>query len=89
MKAAPKGGVTAAPLDLRRYPRRGSARAVRFIERWVTVPKGTGARHRVIDTTAARMVELNEELAARVQVFKDHLLDLRATTLGAHMVPGS
>jgi phage terminase large subunit-like protein len=47
MKAGPKGAVTAPPLDLRRLPRRGGARAVRFIERYVTVPKGTGARRRL------------------------------------------
>jgi phage terminase large subunit-like protein len=47
MRAGPKGQVTAPPLDLRRYPRRGGARAVRFIQRYVTVPKGTGARHRL------------------------------------------
>jgi phage terminase large subunit-like protein len=116
---------------------------VRFIERYVTVPKGTGARHklrirpwqreiiygvlddprprqalisipagngkstlaaalglygllgdrvegaqvlvvasderqaRIIYTTAARMVELDQDLADRVQVFKDHLLEPR------------
>jgi phage terminase large subunit-like protein len=47
MKAGPKGAVTAPPLDLRRLPRRGGARATAFIERYVTVPKGTGARHRL------------------------------------------
>jgi phage terminase large subunit-like protein len=47
MRAGPKGQITAPPLDLRRLPRRGGARAVRFIERYVTVPKGTGARHRL------------------------------------------
>jgi phage terminase large subunit-like protein len=147
MKAGPKGAVTAPPLELRRYPRRGGARAVRFIERYVTVPKGTGARHRlrirpwqreiicgvlddprprqalvsipagnrkstlaaalglygllgdgveggqvlvvasderqarIIFTTAARMVELDPDLAARVQVFKDHLLEPRTNSL--------
>ena len=44
MRAGPKGLITAPPLDLRRYPRRGGARAVRFIQRYVTVPKGTEAR---------------------------------------------
>jgi phage terminase large subunit-like protein len=47
MKAGPKGSVTAPPLDLRRLPRRGAARAIAFIERYVTVPKGTGAKHRL------------------------------------------
>ena len=42
MRAGPKGLVAAPPLDLRWYPRQGGARAVRFIERYVTVPKGTG-----------------------------------------------
>jgi phage terminase large subunit-like protein len=143
VRAGPKGTITAPPLDLRRYPRRGGARAVRFIERYVTVPKGTGARHRlrlrpwqreiirgvldeprprqalvsipagngkstlaaalglyglladgvegaqvlvvasderqarIIYSTAARMVELDQDLADRVQVFKDHLLEPR------------
>jgi hypothetical protein len=40
MKAGPKGTVTAPPLDLRRLPKRGGSRAVAFIERYVTVPKG-------------------------------------------------
>jgi hypothetical protein len=47
MRAGPKGQVTAPPLNLRRLPRRGGARAIAFIERYVTVPKGTGARHRM------------------------------------------
>jgi phage terminase large subunit-like protein len=120
---------------------------VRFIERYVTVPKGTGARRRlrirpwqreiiygvlddprprqalvsipagngkstlaaalglygllgdrvegaqvlvvasderqarIIFTTAARMVELDQDLAARVQVFKDHLLEPRTNSV--------
>ena len=147
MRAGPKGTVTAPPLDLRRLPRQGGARAVRFIERYVTVPKGTGARHRlrirpwqreiirgvlddprprqalvsipagngkstlaaalglygmlgdrvegaqvlvvasderqarIIFTTAARMVELDHDLATRVQVFKDHLLEPRTNSV--------
>jgi phage terminase large subunit-like protein len=142
-----KGQVTAPPLDLRRLPRRGGARAVRFIERYVTVPKGTGARHRmklrpwqrqivagvlddprprqalvsipagngkstlaaalglygllgdrvegaqvlvvasderqarIIFTTAARMVELDDDLSARVQAFKDQLLEPRTNSV--------
>ena len=47
MRAGPKGTVSAPPLDLRRLPRRGGARATAFIERYVTVPKGTGARRRL------------------------------------------
>src|SRR5512132_986591 len=47
MKAGPKGTVSAPPLDLRRLPKRGGSRAVAFVERYVTVPKGTGARRRM------------------------------------------
>jgi phage terminase large subunit-like protein len=47
MKAGPKGQITAQPLDLRRLPKRGGSRAVAFIERHGTVPKGTGARRRL------------------------------------------
>ena len=47
MKPGPKGDPSAPPLDLRRLPRRGGARACGFIERYVTVPKGTGARRRL------------------------------------------
>jgi phage terminase large subunit-like protein len=141
MKAGPKGTLSAPPLDLRRLPRRGGSRAIAFIERYVTVPKGTGARrrlklrgwqrdiiHAVLDeprprqalvsipagngkstlaaalglyglladgvegaqvlvvasderqariilNTARRMVELDPALYARVQIFKDHLLE--------------
>jgi phage terminase large subunit-like protein len=141
VKAGPKGTVTAAPLDLRRLPKRGGSRAVAFIERYVTVPKGTGARRRlrlrpwqreivhglldeprprqglvsipagngkstlaaalglyglladrtegaqvicvasderqarIIQNTARRMVELDPALYARIQIFKDHLLE--------------
>jgi phage terminase large subunit-like protein len=147
MRAGPKGQVTAPPLDLHRLPRQGGARAARFIERYVTVPKGTGARRRlklrpwqreiiagvldeprprqalvsipagngkstlaaalglygllgdrvegaqvlvvasderqarIIFTTAARMVELDDDLSARVQVFKDHLLEPRTNSV--------
>jgi phage terminase large subunit-like protein len=147
MRAGPKGQVTAPPLDLRRYPRRGGARAVRFIERYVTVPKGTGAKRRlklrgwqreiihgvldeprprqalvsipagngkstlaaalglygllgdgvegaqvlvvasderqarIIFNTARRMVELDQDLADRVQVFADHLLEPRTDSV--------
>jgi phage terminase large subunit-like protein len=47
MKAGPKGQVTAPPLDLRRLPKRGGSRAIAFVERHVTLPKGTGARRRM------------------------------------------
>jgi phage terminase large subunit-like protein len=47
MKAGPKGQVTAPPLDLRRLPKRGGSRAIAFVERYVTLPKGTGARRRM------------------------------------------
>jgi phage terminase large subunit-like protein len=47
MKPGPKGDPTAPPLDLRRLPKRGGARAIAFIERYVTTPKGTGARRRL------------------------------------------
>jgi phage terminase large subunit-like protein len=141
MRAGPKGTVTAAPLDLPRLPKRGGSRAIAFIERYVTVPKGTGARHRlklrpwqreivhavldeprprqalvsipagngkstlaaalglyglladrvegaqviciasderqarIILNTARRMVQLDPALYARIQIFKDHLLE--------------
>jgi phage terminase large subunit-like protein len=139
VKAGPKAALTAPPLDLRRLPRQGGPRAVRFIERYVTVPKGTGAGKRLklrpwqrqivhgllneprprqglvsmpagnakstlgaglglygllgdgvmgaqvpiiasdkrqagnIQGTARRMVELDDELSAQVQVYHDHL----------------
>jgi phage terminase large subunit-like protein len=47
MKPGPKGDPSVGPLGLRRLPKRGGARAVAFIERYVTIPKGTGARHRL------------------------------------------
>ena len=139
MRAGPKGQITAPPLDLRRLPKRGGARAIAFCERYITVPKGTGAKHRlrlrpwqreivrgvldeprprqalvaipagngkstlaaaiglygllgdgvegaqvlvvasderqarIIFRTAKRMVELDKDLSARVQVFADEL----------------
>jgi phage terminase large subunit-like protein len=147
VRAGPKGVLEAPPLDLRWYPRQGGARAAKFIERYVTVPKGTGARKRlklrpwqreivagvldnprprqalvsipagngkstlaaalglygllgdrtegaqvlvvasderqarIIFTTARRMVELDQDLAARVQVFADHLLEPRSNSV--------
>lgn len=139
-RPGPKGQVLVPPLDLSRLPKRGGSRAITFGERYLRVPKGTGALkrirfrpwqrrvlHGVLDaprprqglvsmpagngkTTgfaaplglyglladgvegaqvivvasdqrqakitqniARRMVELDVDLAARVQVFKDHL----------------
>jgi phage terminase large subunit-like protein len=34
-------------LDLRRLPKRSGSRAIAFVERYITVPKGTGARRRL------------------------------------------
>jgi phage terminase large subunit-like protein len=138
-KTGPKAPASLAPIDLRRFPKRGGDRCIRFVERYVTVPKGTGAKRRlklrpwqqeivrgvldeprprqglvsipagngkstlaaamglyglladgvegaqvlvvasderqarIIQNTARRMVELEPELGARVQIFKDHL----------------
>ena len=47
MKAGPKAALTAPPLDLRRLPKRGGSRAIAFIQRYVRVPKGTGAGRRL------------------------------------------
>jgi phage terminase large subunit-like protein len=44
MKAGPKGEFAGRPLDLRGLPRAGGKRAIAFIEKYVFVPKGTGAR---------------------------------------------
>jgi phage terminase large subunit-like protein len=134
-------------LDLRRLPKRGGARCIAFCERYITVPKGTGAKHRlklrgwqreivrgvldeprprqalvaipagngkstlaaaiglygllgdgvegaqvlvvasderqarIIFRTAKRMVELDKDLSARVQVFADHLLEPRTDSI--------
>jgi phage terminase large subunit-like protein len=147
VKAGPKGTPTAPPLDLRRLPKRGGARCIAFCERYITVPKGTGAKHRlklrgwqreivrgvldeprprqalvaipagngkstlaaaiglygllgdgvegaqvlvvasderqarIIFRTAKRMVELDRDLSARVQVFADHLLEPRTDSI--------
>jgi phage terminase large subunit-like protein len=138
-RAGPKGEVTVPPLDLRRLPKSGGARAVAFCERFLTVPKGAGAKRRfklrpwqrdivhglfddprprhglvaiprgngkstlaaalglfglladgvegaqvlcvasdrnqagIVHRTARRMVELDQRLADRVQVYKDRL----------------
>ncbi len=47
MKAGPKAALTAPPLDLSRLPKRGGSRAAAFIQRYVRVPKGTGAGRRL------------------------------------------
>jgi phage terminase large subunit-like protein len=44
MKAGPKGEFSARPLELRGLPRAGGERAIAFIEKYIYVPKGTGAR---------------------------------------------
>ncbi len=44
MKAGPKGEFAGGVLDLRGLPKAGGQRAIAFIERFVYVPKGTGAR---------------------------------------------
>lgn len=43
-RPGPKAAITAPPLDLRRLPKGGPDRVVRFIERFVKVPRGHGAR---------------------------------------------
>jgi len=139
-RPGPKGQVLVPPLDLSRLPKRGGSRAVAFGERYLRVPKGTGAlrrlkfrpwqrtilhgvldaprprqglvsmpagngkttgfaaplglyglladgvegaqvivvasdqrQARITQNIARRMVELDVDLAERVQVFKDHL----------------
>jgi phage terminase large subunit-like protein len=47
VKAGPKAALTAPPLDLSRLPKRGGSRAIAFIQRYVRVPKGTGAGRRL------------------------------------------
>jgi phage terminase large subunit-like protein len=47
VRAGPKREITAPPLDLRRLPKQGGSRVIAFCERWITVPKGTGARRRL------------------------------------------
>jgi hypothetical protein len=47
MRAGPKAAVTAPPLDLRRLPKQGGSRVIAFVERYLTTPKGTGARKRM------------------------------------------
>jgi phage terminase large subunit-like protein len=146
VRAGPKGNLDAPPLDLRRLPKGRGARCIAFCERYLTVPKGTGAKHRlrlrgwqqsivrgvlephvrqalvaipagngkstlaaaiglygllgdgvegaqvlvvasderqarIIFRTAKRMVELDRDLSARVQVFADHLLEPRTDSI--------
>jgi phage terminase large subunit-like protein len=146
VKPGPKGDLTVPPLDLRRLPKARGARCIAFCERYITVPKGTGAKHRlklrewqrsivrgvlephvrqalvaipagngkstlaaaiglygllgdgvegaqvlvvasderqarIIFRTAKRMVELDRDLSARVQVFADHLLEPRTDSI--------
>jgi phage terminase large subunit-like protein len=146
VKPGPKGNLNAPPLDLRRLPKGRGARCIAFCERFITVPKGTGAKHRlrlrewqrtivrgvlephvrqalvaipagngkstlaaaiglyglladgvegaqvlvvasderqarIIFRTAKRMVELDRDLSARVQVFADHLLEPRTDSI--------
>ena len=47
MRAGPKRQVTAEPLDLEHLPAQRGHRAVRFIEQYLKVPKGKGARRPV------------------------------------------
>src|SRR5215216_5868647 len=47
MKAGPKGTLSVPPLDLRRLGSRGGDRCIRFVQRYIAVPKGTGARKRL------------------------------------------
>jgi phage terminase large subunit-like protein len=44
MRPGPKAQLSAAELDLRRLPKAGGARVIAFIERFVRLPKGKGAR---------------------------------------------
>ncbi len=47
MRAGPKRAVTAEPLDLSKLPRQRGRRAVAFIQKYLRIPKGTGARNYV------------------------------------------
>ncbi len=47
MRAGPKAEITADPLDLSGLPQGGAARVIAFCERFLYVPKGTGARRRL------------------------------------------
>lgn len=43
LKAGPKAAVTAPPLDLKGWPKDRAKRRIRFVEKYVVVPKGVGA----------------------------------------------
>ena len=43
LKVGPKAAVTVPPLDLTGWPTDRAKRRIRFIERYVNVPKGHGA----------------------------------------------
>lgn len=47
MRAGPKAAITAPPLDLSELPEAGADRVVAFIESYLYVPKGEGARKRM------------------------------------------
>ncbi len=47
MRAGPKRAVTAPPLDLSALPDAGAARVIAFVEGYLRVPKGVGAREPV------------------------------------------
>jgi len=47
VRAGPKAAITAGPLDLSGLPASGPARVIAFCERFLYVPKGTGARRRL------------------------------------------
>ena len=44
MRAGPKAATTVGKLDLSRLPKAGGGRVIAFIERFIRVPKGKGAR---------------------------------------------
>jgi phage terminase large subunit-like protein len=46
VRAGPKREVTAPRLDISRLPRQRAARCIRFVEGYLRVPKGVGARRR-------------------------------------------
>lgn len=47
MKAGPKGQIQVAPLDFKGWPRDRARRRIRFVENFVTVPKGKGSGRRL------------------------------------------
>ena len=48
MRAGPKAAITAPPLDLSGLPEAGAERVIAFAESFLYVPKGTGARKRLV-----------------------------------------